>query len=164
MTVNSFYQSALVFTSQNFGAKKLERIKKTLFICLTYVVGLGIIQSAITFFLGETLVSFYIPGNPEAIEMGVRKLNVIGYAYVLLGFMNIMSGALRGMGASFINMVASIAGVCGIRIMWVLTAFKAIGTFESLFLCYPISWFGTFVIFFIMFLIIFKKEKRSLQM
>ena len=31
--VNSLYQSSLVFTSQNYGAKKFSRIKKIIFIC-----------------------------------------------------------------------------------------------------------------------------------
>ena len=159
--VNSLYQASLVFSSQNFGAKKFERIKNTIFICMTYVFCIGIIQSVITFFCSEFLIGLYAPDNPDVIEMGCRKMSVIGYCYGLLGFMNIMSGALRGMGASFSNMIMSIVGVCGIRILWIFTAFKVLGTFESLFLCYPLSWIGTIILHCIMFCIIFKRKKQE---
>ena len=157
--VNSLYQASMVFTSQNFGAGKFNRIKKTIFVCMTYVVCLGILQSIVTYFLGESLISLYVDKDPEVLAWGIRKLNTIGYTYALLGFMNIMSGALRGMGASFVNMVTSIVGVCGIRIMWIMTVFKAAGTFESLFLCFPVSWFGTMILHVIMFAVVFRKQK-----
>ena len=159
--VNSLYQAYIVFTSQYFGAKKFGRIKKILFICLTYTIAIWGFQSFVTTFLGEPLIRLYAPDDPAVIEMGLRKFNLLGYMYGFLGFMNIMSGALRGMGASVINMVTSIVGVCGIRILWIATAFQAIGTFESLFVCYPLSWFGTFCMHFIMFLFVFRKEKKK---
>ncbi len=158
---NSLYQSSIVFASQNYGAKKFDRIKKTIFICMTYVVAFWIIQSIVTFFCGKMLIGLYAPNDLPVIEMGWRKFNVLGYTYGLLGLMNVMSGALRGMGASFVNMVTSIVGVCGIRILWIVTAFKAIGTFESLFYCYPLSWAGTLILHVIMFMVVFKREKRN---
>jgi len=159
--VNSLYQASIVFTSQNFGAKQFGRIKKILFICITYNIAVWGFQSLVTTFLGEPLIRLYAPNDPAVLEMGLRKFNLLGYTYGFLGFINIMSGALRGMGASILNMITSIVGVCGIRILWIATAFQAIGTFESLFICYPLSWFGTFCMHFIMFLIVFHKEKKK---
>lgn len=161
--INSLYQSVMVFTSQNFGARKFKRIKKIIFICFVYVGCLWVIQSIITFLCGEFLIGLYAPNDTLVIEFGCRKLGILGYTYGLLGFLNVMSGALRGMGASFINMITSIIGVCGIRIIWILTAFKAIGTFESLFLCYPLSWIGTTILHIIMFVFVFRKEKLKIS-
>ncbi len=162
--VNSLYHGAVVFISQNFGAKKFDRIKKTILICMTYCMAIWAFQSVITFFLGERLLSIYAPDDIDVIKMGMIKLSLIGYCYGFIGIMEIMSGALRGMGASFLNMITSVAGVCGIRILWILTAFKAIGTFRSLFWCYPLSWIGTFIFHTIMFIILFNKEKKKAQL
>jgi len=156
-SVNSLYQAAIVFTSQNFGARKLKRIKNIIVICITYVFGLWVIQSLLTFTLGDYMITFYAPNDPAVIEMGLRKLNIVGYCYGLLGFMNVMSGVLRGIGESFINMIISIVGVCGIRVVWILTAFKYIGTFESLFFCYPLSWIGTFLMHLTVFFILYNR-------
>ena len=160
-SVNSFYQAAIVFVSQNFGAKKLGRIRNTMVICLVYVGAMWILQSMITFFCGDFLIRFYAPGDSAVVEMGLRKLKVVGYAYGLLGIMNVMSGVLRGMGETFINMLTSMVGVCGIRIVWIMTAFKMIGTYESLFVCYPLSWFGTFVLLYIVFEILYSRVKKK---
>ncbi|MBR5156486.1 MAG: MATE family efflux transporter [Clostridia bacterium] len=157
---NGMYQASIVFASQNFGAKKFERIKNTIWVCMVYVFAIWAIQSAITFFFGEFLIGLYAPNDSAVIEIGMRKFNIMGYTYGIAAMMNVMSGVLRGVGASFINMVTSIVGVCGIRIIWILTAFKAMGTFESLFLCYPLSWLGTIIMHTIMFIVVFKKEKR----
>lgn len=159
--VNSLYQASMVFISQNFGARKFERIKKIIYICMVYIVCLWIIQILITFLCGQFLIGLYAPNDKAVIDFGWRKLSIMGCTHGLLGMMNVMSGALRGMGASFFNMLTSIVGVCGIRIFWIMTAFKAIGTFESLFVCYPLSWIGTLILHSIMFLIIFKKKKYS---
>lgn len=159
--VNSMYQASIVFTSQNYGARKFERIKNTILVCMVYVASLWAIQAVITFFFSELLIGVYAPDDPAVLEMGLRKFAVLGYSYGLLGLMNIMSGALRGMGASFMNMITSIVGVCGIRILWIMTAFKAIGTFESLFVCYPLSWLGTMLLHSVVFLAVFRKEKRK---
>ena len=159
--LNSMYQAAMVFTSQNFGAKQFDRIKKTVRICLLYVVGLGVIQSGITYFADELLLGLYLPDDPEGLSFALRKFNLLGYTYAFLGIMNVMSGALRGMGASIMNLITSVVGVCGIRIVWILTAFQAIGTFESLYWCFPLSWAGTFVMHYFMYRYVFGKEKKK---
>lgn len=157
---NSLYHSSLVFVSQNYGAKKFDRIKKVIGICFAYVAAVWVLQSLITFFFGETLIGLYT-NDAEARAMGLRKFNILGYSYIAHGIMVVMSGALRGMGASFFNMIMSILGVCGIRILWILTMFKQIGTFEALFACYPLSWAGTVIFYFIMFVFVYKKAKRK---
>ena len=163
MLGSSMYQSSLIFTSQNYGAKKFDRIKRVLGICLFYCLCFWLIHSAVTFFAGKALLGLYAPNAPVVVEYGWRKLSIVGYAYGLLFIMNTMSGVLRGMGASLGNMITSILGACGIRILWILTAFKAIGTFESLFYCYPLSWLGTFCMHFIMFIFVFRKARRANQ-
>jgi len=161
--VNSIYQAAIVFTSQNFGAKKFERIKKTALICISYVCVLWAMQAAISHFFGEFLIGLYAPDDPEVIRLGMLKFRIMGYTYGALGFMNVMSGVLRGMGASVINMIMAIVGVCGIRILWILTAFRAIGTIEALFCCYPLSWLGTTVLHSAMAVYTYKNKKKKLS-
>lgn len=156
---SSFYHSSLVFISQNFGAKKFDRIKKTISICFVYMAAVWALQSVLTFFFGENLIRIYTD-DASAIEMGLCKFSVVGFSYGIMGFMTIMSGALRGMGASFFNMVSTIIGVCGIRIVWIFTAFKAFNTIEALYVCYPLSWAGTLIFHSLMFMFVYKKAKK----
>lgn len=158
--VNSFYQASIVFCSQNYGARKFDRIKKTIGICMVYVAATWAIQSAVTFFLGKTLLGLYT-NEAEVFAWGWRKLSLLGYTYGFLGIMNVMSGALRGMGASIFNLITSVVGVCGIRIVWLLTVFPKYRSFETLFTCFPLSWAGTFILHFIMFMFIFNRAKHQ---
>ena len=157
---SSIYQSSIVFTSQNYGAKKFDRIKRTFGICIIYTAIVWVLQSLTTYFFGRNLIELYAT-DPKVIEMAMRKFNILGYCYGLLGFSNVLSGALRGMGASIINMTTSIIGVCGIRIVWIMTAFKSMNTFESLHLCYPLSWLGVSILHTVMFILVFRKSKRE---
>lgn len=159
---SSIYQSSMVFSSQNYGAKEFGRIKKVLYVCVTYSFIFWALQALITLFFGEFLIGLYAPGNASVIKMGMEKFIILGYTYGLLCFVNILGGILRGMGASLLSMIASIGGVCGIRILWIYTVFKHIGTFKSLFYCYPISWFGTVILYTFLYIYVFKKEKRRL--
>jgi len=159
--LNSMYQSSIVFTSQNYGAGKFDRIKRTVLWSHFYVLFTWLFIALITHFLGKVLIGFYAPGEPLVIEMGFRKLRILGFTYGIMGFMNVMSGALRGVGASLMNLMTSILGVCGIRVVWILTVFKTVGTFESLYLCYPVSWTGTLIFHVMMFMFIYKKEKKK---
>ena len=73
--------------------------------------------------------------------------------------MDVSTGALRGLGESFIPMVISVLGVCGIRIGWVYTIFRipAFHTPQSLFISYPVSWTVTFLFQLIAFLKLYRR-------
>lgn len=50
-----------------------------------------------------------------------------------------IAGYLRGFGISMVPAVLTMLGVCGVRIVWVYTAFAASRTFDTLLLAYPLS-------------------------
>lgn len=157
IVLNSLTHASLVFVSRNMGAKKYDRIKKSVVVCLIYACIIWAIEALITILAGKTLVGIYAPGDNEAIKMGTIRVMVVGLTYGLCGCMGVMSGALRGIGRSMVSMIISIAGVCGIRILWVLTVFKSMRTFESLFVSFPLSWLGTFLMEVVLFIYFFKK-------
>ena len=78
---------------------------------------------------GEKLISIYA----SVVQMGMRKFNIVGYSYGILGILNILSGLLRGMDASFINMVTSV--LHSIMFIWVFKKekrrFEAVSTVKS---------------------------------
>ena len=158
----SLYQSSVVFTSQNFGAKKIDRIKKIAVVCFAYVAVFAAIQVSVTYFFGRNLIALYMPNDPMGQDFGCRKLFINGYYYWTLAISEVINGLLRGMGASVLSMVTAIAGTCGVRILWVLTAFKVIGTYESLIWCYPLSWMVTSIFALFVYVVIYKRNKKEL--
>ncbi len=166
--IGSFYyailhamsQTTVAFVSQNMGAKNFDRISKSVRYSLIDMLFITFAFAAVTVFAGRFLIGIYTPGNPEALEFGVKRLTLVGGFYGLCGFMEIMNGAVRGMKYATSTMFVSILGVCGIRIMWIFTVFKAIGTFESLFWCMPVSWMGTFIMQSILYLFVRRQAEK----
>ncbi|MBQ6906312.1 MAG: MATE family efflux transporter [Clostridia bacterium] len=158
IAMNSLYHASLTFTGQNVGAKKYHRISKVFLSCMLYVIVIGLVLGNLAFLFGPELISIYKPNAPEVIEWGMKRLGIIAVTYFLCGMMEVFVGSLRGMGASMIPMIVSTLGACGIRILWIETIFAHIGTIESLYWSYPISWIITSVAHLICYLII----KRNL--
>lgn len=143
MAMNSFYQAAQTFTSQNVGARKFDRIGKVFLNCFLMVTATGLILGQIAYRMGDLLLGIYLPGNPEAVQYGLTRLSVIALSYCLCGIMEVISGELRGMGESVLPMIVSLVGSCLLRVIWIYTVFAANHTLFVLYLSYPVSWIVT---------------------
>ena len=78
----------------------------------------------------------------------------------LNGILDIFVSSLRGMGYSMMPTVIMIAGICGFRLGWLWTVFRAQRTLETIYLCFPLSWIITSVIEGVMFVIAYRKVRR----
>lgn len=154
--MNAVYQTALSFTSQNFGAKQYERMTRILIYCLGLVTGVGLVLGCGAVLLGPHLISVY-NNNPEVIAYGFNRLKIIGTAYFICGLMDTMVGGLRGMGYSVVPMFVSLTGACAFRVVWIFTIFAMYRTLEVLYLSYPVSWIITTIAHIICYVIIRKK-------
>ncbi len=156
--MNSFSQACTTFVGQNFGANKLDRCKKTLFLCLiedAIASGTAILIVLIT---GKFLLSIF-NNNPEVIEIGYTRLVIIFIAYIFSMLYEVMSGYLRGFGFSLVPAILTTVGVCVLRIIWINTVFPANKTFVTIMTAYPVSLATTAVLIFIA-LIIYRPSKR----
>lgn len=87
---------------------------------------------------GRTLLALF-NRDPEVIVCGYTRLVVIFFAYAFSMTYEMIAGYLRGFGISMVPAVLTMLGVCGVRIVWVYTAFAANRTFDTLLLAYPLS-------------------------
>ena len=156
--MNSFSQACTTFVGQNFGANKIDRCKKTLFLCLiedAIASGTAILIVLIT---GKFLLSIF-NNNPEVIEIGYTRLVIIFIAYIFSMLYEVMSGYLRGFGFSLVPAILTTVGVCVLRIIWINTVFPASRTFVTIMTAYPVSLSTTALLIFIA-LIIYRPSKR----
>lgn len=159
---NAFQQTTVNFVGQNTGARKYDRVKKTVMICLASVTVVGIVVGVGVYLLGPRLLSIYITDSAEAISWGMVRLLYVCVPYFICGLMEVAVGGLRGMGASLTSMVISILGVCGIRIVWIYTIFQMaqFHTPGNLYLSYPVSWVVTFAIQMLAFVLMYKRRVK----
>ena len=161
--LNAFHQTAVNFIGQNAGARQYRRVYRILWICLGCVTVVGVVTGTVVYSLGPALLRVYITDSAEAIDYGMIRLGYICLTYFLCGLMDVSTGALRGLGESFIPMAISVLGVCGMRIGWIYTIFQLprYHTPQSLFVSYPISWTLTFLCQMIAFLMVYRKLTRE---
>ncbi len=162
VSMNAFHQTALNFAGQNVGAGKYKRLSKILLCCLCCVSAFGITLGVAGYLLGRPLLSIYIVDSAEAIDYGMIRLSLICLPYFLCGLMDVTTGALRGMGSSFVPMVITVVGVCVLRIVWILTIFSIpeYHKLEILYLSYIITWIISFIAQLIAFKIMFTRMCR----
>lgn len=162
--MNSIYQTALAFASQNMGAKKLDRVDDVLKKSLLVVSGVGLFFGVGAYLLGEILLRLYTP-NQEVIDIAMLRLLVISTSYFLCGIMDVYSGVIRGMGFSFTPMLVSMFFVCAFRVFWIYTIFERFHEQWVLYISYPVSWTITIIAYFFTYKIVRKKaEKKILKM
>ena len=160
--VNSFHQTAVNFVGQNSGAMRYDRVKKTTWLCEIYAVIFGIVTGVLMCAFAPQLLSLYITDSQEAISIGIARMYITVLPYCLFAIQDVITGVLRGLGASFISMLLSVLGICGIRILWIYTIFQIpqFHTQSVLYMSYPLSWVITFVIQLAAFLAVFRKLER----
>ena len=164
VSMNSFYQASLSFTSQNMGASQNDRIPKILLKAEICVITVGLVMGNLLLMFGEPLLRIYTD-NPLVVEAGMKRLGVISRMYCLCGMMDVAVGTLRGLGYSVLPMVVSLIGACGLRLLWIFTFFKLeqFHSTTSLYMTYPVSWLLTFFAHMICFAIISKNVLGRLK-
>lgn len=163
-SMNAFHQAAVTFISQNFGAMKFDRIKKGIIAACVSVSITGLLVGGSICIFANKLLSIYAT-DPDVILCGRERIMIICSTYFLCGLMEVGVAGLRGIGSSLLPMAVSILGVCGIRMVMVISSgpYTSIDSLKILYLSYPVSWIVTEVIHFITFAVLYSKKKRVLQ-
>ena len=97
----------------------------------------------------------------DGVKACLERMRIACMPYFLCGVMDVMVGSMRGLGYSILPMVVSLAGACGIRILWIFTVFAADRTIDVLFLSYPVSWGITAIVHMICFLFARRKFPKT---
>ena len=166
-SMNSYLHASMTFTGQNYGAKKPDRIKKSIIYTIIQVLIVGIVGGQIVNFFGEDLAKLYLNANDlnkEAVLASALELMSFMLAvYFLCGVMDTLSGALRGLGYSMIPMIVSIGAICVLRMIWVFVFFpmEQFHNLIGIYTIYPISWSIGIVAMSIALFIIFRRIRKK---
>ena len=135
----AFYMACASFMSQNYGAGKPDRVKKSYFISLVYSFGVGLVLGSALFVFGREFLALFTTES-AVIDAGMKRVGVMGFAYCISAFMDCTIAASRGLGKTVVPTVIVVLGSCVFRVIWVYTIFAHFHTIPSLYLLYPCSW------------------------
>lgn len=137
-------QAVLTFCGQNFGAGKVDRVKKGIHVgTILYLVGAGAI-SLICYFGGGILYRLFTQDS-EVIRIGIDVLQYMCPLWATFCFVEILSSSIRACGDSLVPMIITALGVGAFRILWIL--FYPSTNLHQTLVCYPISWILTSLLF-----------------
>ena len=135
----AFYMACASFMSQNYGAGKVERVKKSYFISLAYSFGVGLVLGALLLVFGRQFLALFTT-EAVVIDAGMKRVKVMTLAYCISAFMDCTIAASRGLDKTVVPTVIVVLGSCVFRVIWVYTIFARIHTIPALYLLYPCSW------------------------
>ena len=162
VAMNAFYQSCLSFVSANVGARKYDRINKILIRAEICVIFTGLIFGGSAYIFSYGLLSLYTD-SPAVMDAGFVRMGYVSLPYFLCGMMDVMVGALRGLGYAILPMIVSLVGACGLRLLWIFTFFRTPRFHEArfLYITYPVSWTVTFLAHVVCYIIVKRKFDRQ---
>ena len=158
---HAFYDSALTFVGQSVGAKKFGEIKKIVESSVICVLLVALVIVSLGIIFSQQLLGLYVPDGSEALTAATERFMILVFPYFLCGFMEIMSGTLRGMGRSISSAVISLIFACGLRVVWIATVFRAFPSPWCIYITYPISWVLTSGVGLVLVILAVKKEIRA---
>lgn len=143
--LNSFAQACTTFVGQNFGAAKLRRCTRTLYLCLIEgAIPLALAIAAVLLF-GKPMLAVF-NNDPAVVSAGYIRLMMAMASHSFCLIYEVLAGYLRGFGISLAPAILTMLGVCGTRIAWVQFIFPQNRTFRTIMEAYPASLFITTVL------------------
>lgn len=160
---NGFAVSVLSFVSQNLGAGKLDRVKKSLFTTIGVIIAVGATVGVAVALCGGALCRAIRP-DEAVVEYALKRLYILAPTYFMCGIMNTCAYTMRGMGKSVTAMLISLFGACLLRIVWVYAIkFLFPGQIIWIYVSYPVTWGITILIYTATFFPTFKAVRNKLN-
>lgn len=160
--VNAITQACMSFTSQNYSVGKQKRMDRVLLNCMILSVSVSVVLGVGAYEFGDQILGIYNT-EEKVIRCGLEILSITTVPYFLCGIMDLLPGALRGMGHSAVPMVLSVIGTVGTRVVWIYGFFPGHRSLHFLFISYPGSWIITILMQAVCFWFVRKKCIRQLK-
>lgn len=148
MVVSAFGISITTFVGQNYGAGKYQRVRSGVRQCMAVTAVFTLFISAALYPSGNLLLQLFTKDN-EVIKIGVMMMQFLVPTYITYISIEIISGALRGMGSSFVPTLITGGGICVLRVVWLFTAVPKWTHIKTVMMSYPITWVITSILFII---------------
>lgn len=146
MMVNSFGIAITTFVGQNYGAGKTERVHKGVRSCMKMTIVSSALMSVLIYNWGIYAYELFTT-DKEVISIGIDMMRYLSRFYVTYVAIEILSGALRGVGDCWIPMMLCCVGVCALRVGWILIAVPLDRNIFTIMFSYPLTWVITTILF-----------------
>ncbi|MCI9540677.1 MAG: MATE family efflux transporter [Lachnospiraceae bacterium] len=148
MMINAFGISITTFVGQNYGAKKIERVRKGIRTCLVMAFAASIFLSTFLYIAGGLILHLFTT-DLVVWQIGLNILHFLVPTFFTYVCIEILSGALRGTGDCWVPMAMTCVGVCVLRVIWIIFVAPLRPDIFTVSFCYPLTWTITSLLFII---------------
>lgn len=138
----AFGIAVTTFCGQNFGAGKLDRVYKSVRVSLGMALLVGGSLLLTLALLAEPIFGLFTT-DIKVVDIGVYMLLFMIPSYIVYIFVEIFTGALRGIGDVFIPTVITLCGVGLVRLPWLLIMMPIRKELSTVMISYPLAWAAT---------------------
>ncbi|MBO5337432.1 MAG: MATE family efflux transporter [Lachnospiraceae bacterium] len=160
MIISAFGISITTFVGQNYGAGKMERVRKGIRVCMGMSLATTIVISLLLYFVGVHFYSLFTK-DAAVIEIGIYILQYLVPVYFTYVAIEIFSGSLRGVGDCWMPTVISFVGICVIRVLWNLFAVPMKREMVTIMFSYPLTWVITSILYIVYYLFFSKLKVKK---
>ncbi len=139
LPVSSISMAATTFVGQNYGAGRLDRVKKGTWVTLAVGVVYTLITGALLL-VGQNAIMHLFTTDETVVLFGEAAMHWFCPFYFLLSILHGLAGAVRGTGASVPPMVVLLVSLCLFRVVWIQFLLPFFPTIDGVFILYPVSW------------------------
>ena len=166
MTISSFGIAITTFAGQNYGAGKMGRVRKGISTCLAMCFASTIVISILLNIGGCFLYSLFT-SDPEVLRIGMQIVHFLVPTFFTYVCVEVLSGALRGVGDCWIPTLICLSGICLIRVLWIMLAVPQRPDIYTMTFSYPLTWTITSVLFIVYYcffskISVFRRRRKSL--
>ena len=151
MMISAFGVSITTFAGQNFGARRYDRMRRSVRVCLGMAAGVTVFMSALILTVGRPMLGMFTD-DAHVVETGMSIIRLIVPTWITYLCIEILSGAMRGAGDSLMPTLMTLTGVCLMRVFWVTVVVPRMHQLPVLMLSYPITWVITSCMFIVYYL------------
>ena len=138
--------SVTAMVGQNFGAKKFDRVSKTIKTSILYVTAVSLSLGVIIVLFADPLLNL-MTDSPNVAALAKSKMTLLCLTYFITSIMEVFSGALRALGRQNTTMVVGAISGLGFRSLWALFVFPLYPTLGFLYSVYNVSAFFAIIIY-----------------
>lgn len=142
LILSAFGVAIMTFVGQNYGARKFDRVHKSLKVALAIAAVTSIVFSAVLLLVGQYVFRLFT-NDQTVMDVAIYMMMCMVPGYVLYVPIELISGALRGMGDTLIPTVITAVGICALRVLWIFAVVPFWHDILAITISYPISWLLT---------------------
>ena len=142
LILSAFGVAIMTFVGQNYGARKFDRVHKSLKVALAIAAVTSIVFSAVLLLVGQYVFRLFT-NDQTVMDVAIYMMMCMVPGYVLYVPIELISGALRGMGDTLIPTVITAVGICALRVLWIFAVVPLWHDILAITISYPISWLLT---------------------